>query len=236
MNKDDILSEIRRTTTENDGKPLGQARFRDATGIGPYEIGKHWAKYSDAIKEAGFLPNDLWTLVPDEILVPQMIRLIRKLNKYPTFGEMRLYQLEEPEFRYQVIKKRQQGPMVRAILDFCKDKSEHKDIVGICAPLQKKSVLATEDTKAISYGFVYLIRGHVGEYKIGHTNLVDRRVSELGATFPVEQKLTHHFKTDDPAGVEAYWHNRFSNKRMKGEWFNLNAADVSAFKRWRKIA
>lgn len=86
-----------------------------------------------------------------------------------------------------------------------------------------------------AYGFVYLVRGHRGEYKIGRTNLVDRRLSELGATYPVEQTLVHEIKTDDPVGVERYWHNRLAEKRMRGEWFKLTVADVKAFKRWRRV-
>ena len=79
------------------------------------------------------------------------------------------------------------------------------------------------------------MRDHAGVYKIGFTNLVDRRISELGAKAPAELELVHEIKTDDPRGVEKYWHQRFEAKRMRGEWFKLNAADVKAFKRWKKI-
>ena len=48
--------------------------------------------------------------------------------------------------------------------------------------------------------------------------------------------LIHSIKTNDPSGIEAYWHKRFEAKRMQGEWFNLSSADIKAFKRWRRIA
>lgn len=88
---------------------------------------------------------------------------------------------------------------------------------------------------ATPIGFVYLAKGHPGEFKIGRTNLVDRRLSELGVTSAVEPVLVHEIKTDDPVGVEAYWHRRFADKRLRGEWFRLTGADVAAFRRWRRI-
>jgi Meiotically Up-regulated Gene 113 (MUG113) protein len=125
-------------------------------------------------------------------------------------------------------------------LAFCESREYFTDVVGLIeryvsankARIQEGVPLSDKDAP---YGFVYLVKGHPGEYKIGRTNLVDRRLSELGATASIEQTLIHEIKTDDPAGIEAYWHKRFQGKRMRGEWFKLNADDVKAFKRWRKI-
>ena len=52
---------------------------------------------------------------------------------------------------------------------------------------------------------------------------------------PEKIKPIHYIETDDPSGIEAYWHNRFKSKNLNGEWFKLLAENVRAFKRWKKI-
>lgn len=68
-------------------------------------------------------------------------------------------------------------------------------------------------------------------HKIGHSNAAGRREYELAIQLPEKLKTIHVIRTDDPTGIEAYWHNRFKDKRKNGEWFDLTAADVAAFKR-----
>ena len=68
-------------------------------------------------------------------------------------------------------------------------------------------------------------------FKIGKTNSAGRREYELKIQLPERAATIHTIRTDDPDGIEAYWHTRFDVKRKNGEWFELSAADVAAFKR-----
>jgi hypothetical protein len=60
MDKEHILAEIRRTARENGNRPLGVQRFTAETGIREFDWhGKLWARWGDALREAGFEANTL---------------------------------------------------------------------------------------------------------------------------------------------------------------------------------
>ena len=58
MTKLYILQEIKRTTKANGGTPLRKLQFESETGIKRYHwFGVYWARWSDAIREAGYLQD-----------------------------------------------------------------------------------------------------------------------------------------------------------------------------------
>jgi hypothetical protein len=241
MQKEEILAEIRRTAAENGGKPLGVDRFASVTGIKTYDWGRFWARFGDAQREAGFEPNQKMIAHDEDFLMRSIIEFIRELKGFPTRGEMRLRRFKDTNFPPDTVYYRRFGgknELIIKIISYCNEHAEYQDVIDILEPLVETNgdgIPSESSEQALNTGFVYLVKGHPGEYKIGRTNLVDRRLSELGATASVEQTLIHEIKTDDPAGIESYWHRRFQDKRMKGEWFRLSPADVKTFKRWRRI-
>jgi len=81
-----------------------------------------------------------------------------------------------------------------------------------------------------AFGYVYLIK--MGKHhKIGRSNSAGRRQYELAIQLPEKTKLIHQIQTDDPEGIERYWHQRFADRNTNGEWFALTADDIRAFKR-----
>jgi hypothetical protein len=118
------------------------------------------------------------------------------------------------------------------LTQYCQAQGNFDDVVKICSSsASTDSAPRTEMLgAAANFGCVYLIKSG-RYYKIGKTNAVGRRERELAIQLPERVAVVHTITTDDPAGIESYWHRRFAEKRKNGEWFELSRADIDAFRR-----
>lgn len=235
MKKSEILLEIKRTTEANGGVPLGVERFFAETGIKESDWrGRHWLRWGDALQEAGFSPNTLQGAYDEELLIQRFIDLIREVGRYPLQAQIRMKRRSDPSFPSHNVFRRfgTRDRFAMKIVEFCGRHPGFEDVPPLIAAVQAAEADVQESTRSgiEGTGFVYLLKS--GRYfKVGRTNAAGRRERELSIQLPEKAKTVHVIKTDDPAGIEAYWHSRFSSKRLNGEWFDLDAADVAAFKR-----
>jgi hypothetical protein len=232
-----ILAEIRRTTEANGGTPLGRARFAAETGIRESDwSGRYWARWSDALAEAGFPSNRLQSRYADDDVLAALVSEIRRLGRMPTRPELRLRRRDDRAFPSPGVYERfgSKAALVRRVADYCRARQDHQDVLEMIATklVEDLDHVPPDEgmDQSIRYGFVYLLRS--GRYfKIGHTFDVGRRRYDLAIQLPEPVNEEHAIRTDDPAGIERYWHARFADRRKNGEWFELTRADVTAFKR-----
>jgi hypothetical protein len=236
MTKEHILREIRRTADANGGVPLGRSSFFKETGIKVSDWqGKFWARWNDAVREAGVEPNQLQGAFGEASLIEKFIPMLREYGRFPVVAEMRLKKRSDASFPNEKTLKDRFGnrqQFASRILTFCRGRGGYEDIATICATALTVRDAESEDDgmPEEDSGFVYLIKS--GRfYKIGRSNSVGRREYELAIQLPEKAATVHTIRTDDSVGIEEYWHKRFNRKRKNGEWFALESSDVAAFRR-----
>lgn len=83
-------------------------------------------------------------------------------------------------------------------------------------------------------GYVYLVR--CGPYyKIGRTKDLSARISKLAILLPHPLLIIHTIPTDNPAELESCFHDHYSEKRLNGEWFNLDEKDIRYFSEFSEV-
>lgn len=232
MDKQFILDEIRRVAQENNGSPPGRDRFVRETGLSKYECQRYWARWGDALREAGFKPNTMNPRFSDDEVLGTLAGIVRQLGRLPTRAELRLRRRNDHSIPSPGVFERlgsTNSGLVARLADFCRRRPDLDDVLVVCSkyPRQDEPIV-TEETPIV--GEVYLIKS--GRfYKIGRSVSAERRTRELQIQLPDKATRVHTIRTDDPVGIERYWHERFAAKRGNGEWFKLDASDVSAFRR-----
>jgi Meiotically up-regulated gene 113 len=225
-----ILTEIKRLVTES-GKVPGVKVFENETGILRREwTGKIWARWSEAVQEAGFEPNGLTQRFNSEQVLQSVIECCEALGRLPSTNDLRLFTYQNSGFpAHGTIENHypKRALLVEALRTFSNENPPYAHILEM---LPSPVTVDAETPSTSNYGHVYLLKA--GDYyKIGQSSDLEKRVKSINVALPDKASLEHAISTDDPPGIETYWHRRFADRRANGEWFKLSKADVLAFKK-----
>lgn len=211
-------------------------RFGAQTGIDVSDWkGKYWARWGDAVREAGLVPNQFGSEAYDPTeLLEKYAQYARELGRLPTRDDIRLKRRRDSGFPSPstFFRRWRKSVLVEKLLEYCRTRKRYDDVAGLCKEYAPRNREVSDQARRgeEEVGSVYLLKS--GRfYKIGRSSAPGRREYELAIQLPEKVKTIHVIRTDDPSGIEAYWHRQFEAKRAKGEWFKLNAADVAAFKK-----
>ena len=157
----------------------------------------------------------------------------RHYGKPPSSAELRFFARETSGFiSHNTFAKHfgSKDGVIAALLDRAIQRGED-DLISILSEV-RASPLPSEDAASskAAEGWVYLLQSG-NHFKIGRSDELEKRVKQISIALPEKVELVHAIRTDDPPGIEAYWHRRFSEQRANGEWFKLSPADLKAFKR-----
>lgn len=224
----EIIQKIRDLAIES-GRPPGKQLFLKKTGISESQwYGLYWTSWGDALEEAGLKRNNVPEKISRESLLMYYALATRHFGKIPTKAELRMYRLQGHEMPAD--KTYNNTFLNKAALDadlsaYIHKTEEFRDLRET-VPL----TLHDSDSPTPREGYVYLLSS--GRFfKIGRSDHIERRVKEISISLPERVDLIHTIRTDDPSGIEAYWHRRFADRRRNGEWFELRTEDIRAFKR-----
>jgi len=83
-------------------------------------------------------------------------------------------------------------------------------------------------------GVVYVLKSKYG-YKVGRTNNIPARMRAFGVLLPFIYTIELCAWFDDAVVAERRYHDLFRDKRLQGEWFELEEQDIQRI-RMREMA
>lgn len=232
--KESIIRAYRELVEAKGGRLVGREVFIRETGIPRYCWGGgYWRSWSAFQAELGYAPNAPTPRVKDDLILGGFAELALELKRIPTEADLLLKRQTDASFPSKGGFRRwgNRDALLARVAEFCEGKPRFDEVRELLEQGASASIDVRLHSRRVT-GFVYLLRSGKN-YKLGRTVATGRRLRELAIQLPEKPDTVHVIETDDPEGIEQYWHRRFADKRRGGEWFALSPEDVRAFKRRR---
>jgi hypothetical protein len=98
-----------------------------------------------------------------------------------------------------------------------------------------KAALENQEPTYVGSGYVYILEGKDGYYKIGKSVNPEVRIKTLGVVLPFEITPIHLIECQNHHRVERDLHMKYNLKRTAGEWFKLEPADIKYIKSLKHV-
>ena len=212
-----------------------------ATGIRETDwAGRYWARWSDAVREAGLEPNALQERYEDEDVLAHLAPEVRRLGRLPTKDELRLRRREDQSFpSYGVFarlgRKRELAAKLAA---YCEARSDCADV----SSLSRTAAVGDEDDsptpsrspvrRIARMGF--RLPAEIGVLYQSLAALLRLNVESASLAIQLPERAVRVHRDQ---GRRSRWASSATGTRAlpsgagNGEWFELTAGDVQAFKR-----
>lgn len=237
MTAEEIITAIQVAAKKRKGKAPGGEAFLRSVGLserGLWRVG--FRTYSEAVAAAGIKPNVMNPGMSDSDVLNGLAELVLRIERFPTKADISLARIRGDEVVSYAALLRRRGDSIVGLREvFATFAQSHARVDELSAILGLSEVAGERDFPVLApsiTGYVYLLKSNK-DYKIGRSNDVARRRREVSLLLPRELEHVHVIETDDPEGIERYWHQRFADRRTRGEWFALTPEDVRAFRRRR---
>jgi hypothetical protein len=234
MDKSQLIRRILQLANESGGHVSFRA-FIEATGLSERSLrDQPWFQGWNALLEEAGLETRRFKVdrTPPSRIAEAVAELIARSGKWPTEDELRRERTQNTAFPSAGVTSpmRKSGELARLIVEL----GAIQPAFSLAAAVAAKHQVQVPDAATLDEkikGYVYMLRSE-RSYKIGKSNDPSRRFREVRLELPDETIQVHAIPTDDPSGIETYWHQRFAAKRVRStEFFLLSADDVRAFKR-----
>lgn len=236
MTKDDVIRRIRQLSAAGKSH-VGYRTFLAETGVKDRWLRTQdwYSGWNSLLAEIGLTTQQFRTTrTPPEYIAKAVAALIARNGRWPTDDDIRKERKRDLTFPSEsgVTAQRRSGKLARLLVELGSADEQYAEVAAIAKRHAKApEPLSADGPDERVKGYVYLLRSG-RSYKIGKSNDPSRRYREVRLELPEETHQVHTISTDDPAGIEAYWHQRFAARRIRNtEFFNLVGEDVRAFKR-----